>query len=39
VGGFLEGLVERKNGLAKLTFRHRGVGGAVLHEETITGTD
>jgi len=39
VGGFLEGFVERKDGLAKLMLRHHGVYGAVLHEQNITGTD
>lgn len=37
VGGFLEGSVERKDGMARLTLRHHGVNGEVLHEETVAG--
>jgi alkaline phosphatase D len=35
VGGFLEGSVDRKDGKARLSLRHHGVDGAVLHEEVI----
>ena len=37
VGGFLEGSVERKDRSARLTLRHHGVNGEVLHEETVAG--
>lgn len=35
VGGFVEGTVERKNGVPTLTFRHFSVDGALLHEEVV----
>ena len=35
VGGFLEGEVRRRDGTPTLTFRHHGVDGEVLHEESL----
>lgn len=36
VGGFVEGTVERKGGVATLTFRHFGVNGNQLFEDVLT---
>jgi alkaline phosphatase D len=35
VGGFLEGVVDRRDDLASLTFRHYSVDGQVLNEEVL----
>jgi len=35
VGGFVEGTVERRNGVPTLTFRHFSVDGELLHEDAV----